>query len=823
MHNDEWQVELKQDNMDLDGFDLSDLWNDDSVKSDELRPLRTSNISGPADLRTTNISGPVGGGAGRPLVGAVATNQGGSQQPIDLVNGNLSPTTMAVATAAAISTIEERSERSQKSQSVSSVGGTTAHSNLWPSWDPLLSNTTTCNKPSNSKGPDITPDMPFAKAFQEAMKSNNRAPKSNRENSGEVSSGATNVGTSSVTEPRLAYVPLDINEAATQYFRGRGAGVHPLALTSNASCPPYKKTNGNSSSTSVQALLHKNHGPESVTAATTSNSSFPLLSQPEVVSSQVVASQAVTSQSQSKTPTASNSIFSAHLSELTSNFAASNQFEQHYGMAVNGFHPQVNAQVNPPVLPLPNTTISQNHTSGKDGTGTGSSPQISGISGSNGGDPSANTRPTGRNAREAERAQKITQLITDLRVHMQEGGWKAEMKSKYQTLNQCKEYIAFLQQSHKAKEAEIAQTRKLVEERAMPCASQPCSVTSNMSDITARSSSQDHSSSSDQGSITSRESQGDNRKRSTSDMTNGMTTPHQSKRPKKDQPDAKAANSSSTESLTSDDDKSPSVKNFAYDKTASSVSDITDSNRSSTKGTASENRSNETSSGGFDDSVSSISSTAAVVRGRLGGSLNSSHAANRWGSQGLKTSSQRVLPSIKGGPAAFQHAQARENVMEVEVKKSSRRRKQPEGHDLNYKEVFLKSRVPQLIASLNGRVVVWNSSFLRATGLAEEDVRNLTIFSIVRSDQLSSVYQMAARALAEKEGGRPGGTPASGVDTSMTEEWESITLNCIPFVDKNKKTGEQRKTHNPNSLLMTVALMEDANDDQRCFHCTLTV
>lgn len=44
--------------------------------------------------------------------------------------------------------------------------------------------------------------------------------------------------------------------------------------------------------------------------------------------------------------------------------------------------------------------------------------------------------PRDRNGREQVRAQKITQLINELRANMQRGGWKEEMKSKYQTLNQ---------------------------------------------------------------------------------------------------------------------------------------------------------------------------------------------------------------------------------------------------------------------------------------------------------------------------------------------------------------------------------------------------
>ena len=41
-----------------------------------------------------------------------------------------------------------------------------------------------------------------------------------------------------------------------------------------------------------------------------------------------------------------------------------------------------------------------------------------------------------RNEREQVRAKKITQLITELRDNMQGGGWRVEMKSKYQVLSQ---------------------------------------------------------------------------------------------------------------------------------------------------------------------------------------------------------------------------------------------------------------------------------------------------------------------------------------------------------------------------------------------------
>lgn len=113
--------------------------------------------------------------------------------------------------------------------------------------------------------------------------------------------------------------------------------------------------------------------------------------------------------------------------ELRTNFIASQRMHNlpvkednnsfHYGMAVNGFHPQLNAQVNP-VLPLPRISIPPDSVQLVDGR-------------------SKKNKKTGkeRNEREQKRAQKITELIEQLRVSMEQGGWKVEMKSKFHTLS----------------------------------------------------------------------------------------------------------------------------------------------------------------------------------------------------------------------------------------------------------------------------------------------------------------------------------------------------------------------------------------------------
>lgn len=121
----------------------------------------------------------------------------------------------------------------------------------------------------------------------------------------------------------------------------------------------------------------------------------------------------------------------------------------HYGMAVsgvsiNGFHPQLNAMSNP-TLPL----------AGFNSMGLPSVTSASMIPPQQGAGQNQNVRLLDgrsfrpepakkimskeavkeRNEREQRRAQKIAELIENLRLSMVKGGWKVEMKSKYHTLS----------------------------------------------------------------------------------------------------------------------------------------------------------------------------------------------------------------------------------------------------------------------------------------------------------------------------------------------------------------------------------------------------
>lgn len=239
---------------------------------------------------------------------------------------------------------------------------------------------------------------------------------------------------------------------------------HPLAMTSMASCPPYANatptaapsplSSGQSNaleSSGLQSLMSQQPQPQQVQQQLALATSF------NAVNSNNNNNNASSGDSSSNNMTSStlsyNSPYSTHLRELTANFRNNSNVSVHYGMAVNGFHPQVNARVNP-VFPLSNnggiggatTNAATQQTTLAGGAGNTTSgtknsrKQARGKPNAAAAAPGATSTHTRnsreRNNREQVRAQKITQLISELRENMEKGGWQEEMKSKYQTLSQ---------------------------------------------------------------------------------------------------------------------------------------------------------------------------------------------------------------------------------------------------------------------------------------------------------------------------------------------------------------------------------------------------
>jgi len=430
----------------------------------------------------------------------------------------------------------------------------------------------------------------------------------------------------------------------------------------------------------------------------------------------------------------------------------------HYGMAVNGFHPQLNAQVNP-VLPLPGVTLPLGAVQLVDAR-------------------SKKNRKTGkeRNEREQKRAQKITELIEKLRLSMERGGWKVEMKSKYHTLSTCADYVKHLLKVTKAKEDAVEKAKSDLEmkERKMEEAarSDPESVTSSIT-VSSESSCNEDSRI--------------NRKRSASPDY------HAAKK-------LKINDISSEESSSNGSEESggPSGNNISLHKMSSSVSEITDNNC----GTSERGDGNKVVNRADCLSASNVLSTDTVARGTA-------------------REHRHADVVVKNKPTLNW------------IKKNKETTSIDSEFELDYEEVFISSNVPQLIATTAGRIVTCNDFFAKVTGLSKEEISRLTIFSIVQGNKLSNLFEMLGEALrcgsdTTDDGSDTAieGSHSSGATTSESESSEStkrwnysaMTLPCVSFPSRT----HAGKIHHPNPLYMTMTLMTDDNPQKRCFHCILT-
>ena len=186
--------------------------------------------------------------------------------------------------------------------------------------------------------------------------------------------------------------------------------------------------------------------------------------------------------------------------------------------------------------------------------------------------------------------------------------------------------------------------------------------------------------------------------------------------------------------------------------------------------------------------------------------------------------------------------------------------------ELDYEEVFLKSNVPQILATTSGRIVAWNDFFLKVTGLTAKEINRLTIFSLVQPSKLSNLFEIVAAALRcgtlemqtsedseegttnavtvsreertescsddsdeKPEALRPGGAAADGPSSKKGDKLSAITLPCASFGVRPKpmdggsvESNTQQEYFTIKPLYMTVTLMADEDPRKRCFHCVLT-
>jgi len=463
----------------------------------------------------------------------------------------------------------------------------------------------------------------------------------------------------------------------------------------------------------------------------------------------------------------------------------------HYGMAVNGFHPQLNAQANPTIQP---TTKGRNLTSPE---------HVVLLDGRH-----KNKLKQGneRNEREQQRAQKITELIDKLRMTMVNGGWKKnEMKSKYQTLSTCAAYVKHLIQETKKKEAAIEDAKanlairdqKREEEKSFQDSrSDPESVISSLTTSSACGG--------DKGQICDepKDKEGCNTCMSSvkaisssagggSDDNNNDNRSGSKKSDREEFIKNKGKTDNQSGSVDSCSMKDPknrsSFQDISINNRCTSMSEISDSVPSS-KGCSGSDSGDGSEEVDISE-ASSISSTAAVMSG--GGSKEQEN------------------------PHCIGKLDVREKTsLELDF-------------ELNYQEVFLASNVPQLIATQTGRIAICNEFFHRATGMSEQDVQRITIFSIVQAHKLSTLFELVATSLrrSNKPNSKDDKNDISNESLSPSKQsndtYKTVTLPCISF-PKGAKKSDENGDKSLCPLFMTVTFMSDDNPKNRCIHCILT-
>lgn len=204
-------------------------------------------------------------------------------------------------------------------------------------------------------------------------------------------------------------------------------------------------------------------------------------------------------------------------------------------------------------------------------------------------------------------------------------------------------------------------------------------------------------------------------------------------------------------------------------------SDLTESNKeaSSESGSEPQKDDNDDNESGAPSSTSA-SSSAAVVKGR---DRNNSH-----------TKHADVV--IKGRSVERKHKKpsSPSEITSLE-----------ESFVLDYEEVFLKSNVPQIIASTAGRLVAWNDFFLKATGVTRSQAKNYTLFQLVPPDKLSSLFEIVAKAL-RKEAPISSSSGDSEKEKRSENKWDYTTMS-LPCIQFPACKGREKE---PNPLYITV-------------------
>ena len=226
--------------------------------------------------------------------------------------------------------------------------------------------------------------------------------------------------------------------------------------------------------------------------------------------------------------------------------------------------------------------------------------------------------------------------------------------------------------------------------------------------------------------------------------------------------------------------RGPSAHSISIDKTVSSVSDLTDSNR----GSSSNNSGSGSGSGsGCTEPVSRVSADEEEKRSSSSISSDAAVASEKSSRDRHSGSRQHDHKDV-----VFNNSEKRADRSRPPEEVTSLQR----SFELDYEEVFDKSNIPQVIAGTSGKIVAWNKCFLKATGMRKSEVERMTIFSLVKPSKLSNFFEIVAEALRMSDEPSSSDNHLSDQEKASTTEGGIVKTNTKSDSNANNESIERK-------------------------------
>eukprot|EP00934_Nitzschia_sp_Nitz4_P002201 Nitzschia sp. Nitz4//scaffold27_size158506//9782//12303//NITZ4_002577-RA/size158506-snap-gene-0.192-mRNA-1//1//CDS//3329545419//2201//frame0 len=416
-----------------------------------------------------------------------------------------------------------------------------------------------------------------------------------------------------------------------------------------------------------------------------------------------------------------------------------------------------------------------------------------------------------KNEREQQRAQRIAELIDQIRVNIEDDGMQLEVRSKFHILSKCTEYLREAMSAAQAKEKSVhrlrAELKELQQKLEAPRTEYDESVTSSLTS-------------------------------SSSNKVDGI------------------AGARTKTSLRTAQDQTAPRGGGTLKKAAEIVSLNESSNSGGGCGGGSAQRSDGTTAkattSGSDSSTKNQrqsrdknSETTSEMRGREDSPSDDSSVTGSAEMEvtpeiGTIVSDAAVKSQIGSGiPMSNTTSNGREK--ESTNSDSSSDKDVPLGEvvalerrvTLDYESVFLESNIPQLVAIPSGRIVAYNHAFLYVAGLRKTQVGRISLFSLIPLDELTALFEVLAQTMGSggtkdnmdtpENAQDPADSPLKSDQEDAGEHvnnrtYTSITLPCVEFPLKRK----QHTYQSPYPLFVTITLLDDIDAQKRCMHCVFS-